>query len=540
MRKSFLMILACAIFGIARSASAGTPAPVEGRDYSVVPCPSGGDSNICLRVSRQAAYLDTRQIAKKFGTDIFSIRAENLFSTLALCHVPSRNVWRGLRSAASIQDRATNAFWTDCPEENQHLAFIPGELVRISGAAYLSPSEEHRVVQTVRACTTPECAVNAVERMTPKVDWTGVTILIDSPPPSPPVVRQPLRLMPPEKVPPPSWISEHRHGIAYAIMLSMIVALGIALWVSTRRLRIVRRESSAAIRLEREMSCAALRKAEQESAELRARIKDLENDRDGPYREVLDSILSIFSEEKTWRLSAQDYGQRIHGFIARMGHEAHGAIGRICKLVRGVGSSMPTSFVDFKEALSIESELSLHRLVLSEQAKHGGEHGDTSKQSLSDLATMLVSQLNASDVISKEIARLNEENEQLRASLLNLESRIADLESARQVSTRHTLRPSGYPVPPPAGIDQRSLTRRTLFHAIKEFVEECRDTITITLQHETEAGILFGLFRLLKNNIRAPILEGYATFKFSEVETDPSLFDSLRLAGVSFAETGGT
>ncbi|MBD3284607.1 hypothetical protein GF395_04175 [Candidatus Uhrbacteria bacterium] len=140
--------------------------PVEGVHYSVLKSCPDGKSGTCVRIGKR--NINTHAFAKLFKTDQFSIRAENMTSTLAVCEV-AQGHYQTTPGMSGVEGRSTNGIWKDCAKDNQYVYLVPGEVIQIPGRKHLSYSEQQAVLGRLQECTDVDCVHKVVAPLTPDV-----------------------------------------------------------------------------------------------------------------------------------------------------------------------------------------------------------------------------------------------------------------------------------------------------------------------------------------------------------------------------------
>lgn len=152
------------LLGLASPALALNGHPVEGEHYKIVRGPN--PKSTYLKVAK-GVNINTPLLAETFHTTPHDIRADNPTKTIALCHV--RGVYRGKVVGESIaervRNRASNRYWVDCPEKDQYVFIVPGELIELTGVKHLSFNEEQKALVELKACADQACVMDKAKAL---------------------------------------------------------------------------------------------------------------------------------------------------------------------------------------------------------------------------------------------------------------------------------------------------------------------------------------------------------------------------------------
>jgi hypothetical protein len=166
--RMMFLALAVAILWVGAANAQGEKAE-EGINFKVV----RGENPSWTYVKIAKVDVNTPSLAAIFGTDMYSIRADNPTKTLALCcgeHGQCK--WSPV---ATVEDRANDAVWKNCPESNQYVYMVPNEVIVITDTKRLSFSQEQAKIKEMRACgEDAACVMRAVKVLAPNADWNRI------------------------------------------------------------------------------------------------------------------------------------------------------------------------------------------------------------------------------------------------------------------------------------------------------------------------------------------------------------------------------
>jgi hypothetical protein len=165
--RMMFLALAAAILWVGAANAQGEKAE-EGINFKVV----RGENPSWTYVKIAKVDVNTPSLAAIFGTDMYSIRADNPTKTLALCcSERGQCKWSPV---ASVEDRANNAVWKNCPESNQYVYMVPNETIVLTGSKHLSFSQKQRKIEEMQTCKDAACVMNAAKVLVPNADWSRI------------------------------------------------------------------------------------------------------------------------------------------------------------------------------------------------------------------------------------------------------------------------------------------------------------------------------------------------------------------------------
>lgn len=165
-------IVALVVLICARPAEALNGHPREGVDFSYVRGSNPASSYV--RVAK-GVDINTPLLAEMLKTDPFSIRADNMTRTLALCKRLGDGYAMGppptsMRLADIERARRSEAMWEDCPKERRYVYLVPGEVVEITGRTHRSFDERMEILSGLESCTDAACVSRNLEKLGVKVE----------------------------------------------------------------------------------------------------------------------------------------------------------------------------------------------------------------------------------------------------------------------------------------------------------------------------------------------------------------------------------
>lgn len=167
-----LLTIMISILVLPRHAFAQGDHPIEGKHYWLV-APNRVNSQVAEGLSieinpdwtyvriAENANLHTPELVRQLKTDMFSLRADNPYSTLALCEV-SKNNWERDRTAG-VNGRPSQNIWKRCSDDKKYVYVVPGTVLVLKGRKHLTPSETADVQAKLDGCTTSQCACENVK-----------------------------------------------------------------------------------------------------------------------------------------------------------------------------------------------------------------------------------------------------------------------------------------------------------------------------------------------------------------------------------------
>lgn len=179
-----MAFLACALFALFAD-HAYAQAGLAGIDVvSRQPQPNG-TVIITLRIQKDAEqYVDSKTLARAYGTDITSIREANLTTTLAACGASRPRVPQEATAEQALILRASNGLWEGCADQpqKQRLVLIQGETIKVTrGASAMPVKERLRTFQEMLACTDAPCVVAHAKRAGAKIATSGGDAVAQTP-----------------------------------------------------------------------------------------------------------------------------------------------------------------------------------------------------------------------------------------------------------------------------------------------------------------------------------------------------------------------